>query len=156
MILLEAFYQSVEFYVVCCVVAAAVLGVCVRPSRREAVVTYLLEGELEYTASDTIPSLFLRSNPDRTVTLIRRGIECIGLDGAVSLAVSVNGFDIDIRERIVPGYSGQDQMINACFKLDFMGSERYHIRYESDDTGYFTAFTFGNFEGVEIERQLRQ
>lgn len=154
MILLEAFYNTVEFYVIAAVIAAAILGACVRPSGRGAVVTHLLAGDL-FAAPGSEPSINIECLDNGSAILVRQGVECVGMDGAVSLAIEVSGFDITIRERLVPGNNGQNQTIGAMFTLTFMGRERYHIRYESDDTGYFTAFTLMNSPGVKIHRPLR-
>lgn len=141
---------------VAAVVAAAVLALCVRPQGPKEVVTHLLAGELSECPSDVEGSVELICRDNGSVELIRHGVQKIGMQGAVSIAVSVKGFDILIEERLTPGYIMQDQPVDARFTLDFLGAERYHIRYESETTGSNAVMTLTNKPGVEICRPLKQ
>ncbi|MCM1111299.1 MAG: hypothetical protein NC336_08830 [Clostridium sp.] len=156
MILLTSFFETTEFYVIAAVVAAAVVAACIKPSQKGAVATHLLAGFLREDPEPGEPRIEIECRDDRTVILRRRAVDMVGMDGAVSLAVSVSGFDISVAERLVPGNSGLDRRVMAEFCLDFLGQERYHLRYESDTTGYFTAFTLANRPGVRILRDLKQ
>lgn len=156
--LASAFYETVEFYVAAAVVAAAVVAACVKPSSRGAVVTHLLAGQLSSSAESPVAprqTITFECLPNGNVRLTRRGVANVGLDGAVSLAVSVNGFDITIEERLTPGLSGQNEVVDAEFEFDFMGSERYFVRYNSDTAGVFAVATVANRDGVKVERQLK-
>lgn len=124
-------------YIVATLLAAAVLAVCARPASRGAVRQHLLAGELACEPSSQAPWLELVCGDDMKVTLTRHGFYTPLR--AVSLAVSVNGFDIDIRERAVVGNSDAD---TARFILDFLASERYHITYRRDGEHIACAFSF--------------
>ena len=73
---------------------------------------------------------------------------------AASLAINVIGFDIVIEERLTHG-NGWPTVDTAEFVLDFFAPERYHVRYNSEDAGVFTAFTLPVKEGIKIHRDLK-
>lgn len=141
MILLLLF-NSVQFYVLAAVVAAAVVACCVKPSIKGEARTWLLAGTLCATDSDSsaAPAIDVRCMPDGKVMLTRRGLSGMTSGGAVSLAVTVAGFDISVEERVVTAIEGEP-VDTALFTLDFLGRERYHLRYNSESTGLFVAFT---------------
>lgn len=152
---LAAFYTSIEFLVSAAVIAAAIVAYSAMPAKRNAVVTKLLPGNLSLSANGSHPAIELEALPDRNVILHRRGVCNIGLEGSVSVAIEINSRDILVKERLIPGKEGQNQMVDATFLLDFMGPERYHIRYESEDTGLYAVATFANYTGVKLSRQLK-
>lgn len=154
--LAAVFYQTVEFYVAAAVVAAAVVAACVKPTDRSAVKTHLMGGELTASTPPMAESIEMEALPGGDVVLRRRGVANVGCDGAVSIVVAVNGFDITIDERVTPGTSGQNEVVDAEFLLDFMGAERYFVRYNSDVNDSFATLTFTNREGVKMERELRR
>lgn len=149
-----SFLHSVEFYVICAVIAAAVVAAAVKPSTRNAVVTHLLASDLELDDPQSEPRLEWTVRADGAVVLTRYGVEYIGLDGAVSAAVSVNAFDVTMEERLVPGRTQQGDKVKATFVLDFLGPERYHFRYNSDTTGQMCVATLAVKPGVEMVRPL--
>lgn len=156
MIELEIFYRTTEFYVISAVVAAAVVGYFVMPASVGPVATHLLGGTLSPDSPDAEPAIEVVCRDDRSVTLRRRGVESVGLSGAVSLCVKVKGFDITIEERLTPGLEVHDIPVVAEFTLDFMGAERYHIRYDSETTSSMATLTVNNRPGVAITRPLRR
>ena len=151
-----AFYQSVEFYVIAFLVAAVIVAFSIKPPRRGAARTHLLAGEL-FTDGDDEPSISLEAMDSGYVRLVRNGVTGVNTNGAVSLAVTIIGFDITIEERLV---AGRDYDINAepvrraVFLLDFLGRERYHIRYNSDASGLFAVTTFNNRPGYKAHKPL--
>ena len=98
------------------------------------------------------------------------GRQCLtGLtsDGAVSLAVKVTGFDVDIRERRVGArpqrdrswgdwddatYTDAPEPDTATFTLDFLASERYHVTYRRDDETIDAAFRLHVRPGITVKR----
>lgn len=150
-----AFFTSVEFYVMAAIAAAAVLGVCVRPASKGEAQTHLLAGVLcSMNPPQAIPAIHLQCHNDGSVTLTRGGLHGLTDEGAVSLAVTVAGFDVTIEERMVPTPSG-NPVDAALFTLDFLGQEHYHVRYNSDATGLFAAFTLSNRPDMNISRELK-
>lgn len=131
-----------EFYVICVVIAASVLGLCLRPSAKSEARQYLLGSQLyESEEEDQTPRIEIRVEPDYSVTLIRRGLIGLCSDGAVSLAVEVAGFDISIKERVVAGRMTAIPADTARFSFDFLAPELYHLRYSTDFNGEEMAST---------------
>ena len=139
---------SVEFYVYATVVAAAIVAYLARPSARGEARQYLLAGNLSnasnraWTDLPTLPpSISIIVRDDGAVVLFRHGIEGVSTSGAVSLAVTVIGYDITIEERIVPGNNLDDPIDTATFVLDFLAPDRYHLKYNSSATSRFATAT---------------
>ncbi len=148
--------NSVEFYVVAATVAAAVIALCSRPSSRGEARTHLLSGTLCdcEDANPNVQALDITCHEDRSVALTRRGLDGMTTSGAVSLAVTVIGFDITIEERIVTDLRPGQPINTALFTIDFLASERYHIRYNSETTSGFIAFTLHNRPGMRVTKLL--
>lgn len=150
------FFHSVEFYVLATLVAALIIGFLAKPSSRGEARQHLLAGELSNESnrswSDTAttqPSISLRVRDDGAVVLTRHGVQGVSTSGAVSLAVTVIGFDVTIEERIVPGKDIDDPIDTATFVLDFFAPDRYHIKYNSSSTSSFVAATLLVRSGYE-------
>lgn len=153
-------FDSIEFYVIAAVVASAVVGLCVRPSSKGEAVTRLLAGELS-AAGDagaySTPSIELLVEEDGSVTLTRRGLDgMVHASGAMSLVVNVAGFDISVEERLTPGRPAADvpEPAEARFTLDFLGAERYHLRYYSEATGGMAVTPLHVRPGIHIVKPL--
>lgn len=157
MIILTLF-GTVEFYVICVVAAAAILALCVRPSSKGEAKQYLLATVLtDEEDPENLPSIELTVNPDNTVTLVRHGIDGVFSDGAISLAVNVIGFDIDIQERFVPGRMTAMPVNTATIILDFLAPELYHLKYHSDiDGGLVTATSLRVRPDIHIVKKLQR
>ena len=142
------FLGSIEFYVYATLVAAAIVAFLARPSSRGEARQHLLAGELSNASNrswsdnaSVSPAISLIVRDDGAVVLFRHGIEGVTSSGAVSLAVTVIGFDITIEERIVPGNNLDDPIDTATFVLDFLAPDRYHLKYNSSATSSFVAAT---------------
>ena len=142
------FLGSVEFYVYATLVAAAIVAFLARPSSRGEARQHLLAGELSNASNrswsdsnSAQPAISLIVRDDGAVVLFRHGIEGVSSSGAVSLAITVIGFDITIEERIVPGNNLDDPIDTATFVLDFLAPDRYHLKYNSSATSSFAATT---------------
>lgn len=154
-------FDSIEFYVIAAVVASAVVGLCVRPSSKGEAVTRLLAGELspadDNGTADSTPSIELLVEEDGSVTLTRRGLDgMVHASGALSLVVNVAGFDISVEERLTPGRPEADvpEPAEARFTLDFLGAERYHLRYYSEATGGLAVTPLHVRPGIHIVKPL--
>jgi hypothetical protein len=73
----------------------------------------------------------------------------------VSLAVKQIGYDLHIEERLVHGNHGGYEVTEARFVLNFMAQERYHVKYNSEETGRMAAFTLHNRPGINMFRELK-
>ena len=142
------FLGSVEFYVYATLVAAAIVAFLARPSSRGEARQHLLAGELSNASNrswsdsnSAQPAISLIVRDDGAVVLFSHGIEGVSSSGAVSLAITVIGFDITIEERIVPGNNLDDPIDTATFVLDFLAPDRYHLKYNSSATSSFVATT---------------
>ncbi|MBR5332480.1 MAG: hypothetical protein IKV32_04175 [Muribaculaceae bacterium] len=142
------FLNSTEFYVYATVVAAAIVALLARPSSRGEARQHLLAGDLSNNSNCqwgsvniAQPSISIQVRDDGAVVLTRHGLEGVSISGAVSLAITVIGFDITIEERIVPGNNIDDPIDTATFVLDFLAPDRYHLKYNSSATSRFTTTT---------------
>lgn len=152
--MLLSIFTTTEFYVTVLVIAASVIAFAAMPAHRGEVREYLLAGDLVVAEeSESIPSISVECQESGAVTLIRKGIDLPLPPAAVSLAVSVKGFDVTINERIVAGMA-EGAPVEAVFSLDFMGSERYHIRYVSDVSSRSCSLILHNRPGIKITKFL--
>lgn len=149
--------DSVEFYVLAAVAAAAVVGLCVRPSQKGEAHKHLIAGSLASVAGSDEPGIDIGVSDDGSVEIVRRGLDgLVRADGAVSLAVTVAGFDILVEERLTPGAGSEEgpDPTEARFILDFLGQEHYHLRYYSETTGGMAATGMHVRPGITISRRL--
>lgn len=147
--------NSVEFYVIAAVVAAAVVAFSARHGDEGPAKQILLSGVLTKREVPAGAMIELLCNDDGSVLLRRYGVEGLTISGAVSLAITVRGFDVKIKERIVEGRPEDEPIDTAAFILDFMGEERYFISYTSDSSGLFAATTLKNRSGNRIVKELQ-
>ena len=158
MFLLASVFQTVEFYVIVSVVAAAVIAAVSLPERKGEVKLHLLAGELQEAGESTDNpiqgAITFTVGAGTIVTLRREGLRGVTMDGAVSLAVKVSGFDITIDERVTPGSPYGQTAESVTFVLDFLAPEWYHIRYESDSLSEHAAFALHVREGIVMRKPL--
>lgn len=151
------FFHSVEFYVILTLVAAAVLAVCARPSRRGAARQYfataMLSAPVESVGDEPHIEIFCRQ--DGGVAIVRRGLEHVYASGTVALAIEVIGFDVHIKERITAGNPADGPATEGVFLLDFFGPEWYHIKYTADPSGRMAAFTLHVRPGLRTTHELK-
>lgn len=174
--ILMSMFQSVEFYVIAAVIAAAIVAYSAKNGAHGPACQYLIAGVLTKEDKHISPMIELICNEDGSVLLRRYGVEGVTLSGAVSLAVTVVGFDVKIKERIVEGQPGptmesttmrddirlsyqdgdDDEMIDtASFLLDFMAQERYFLSYTSETTGLFAATPLKNRPGNHLIKTMQ-
>lgn len=159
MLLASSVFQSLEFYVIAVVVAAAIVALLGRrpsmgPARR-----YVFDGAttLEDSAVSQ-PSIELVCLDDGSVALRRHGLRGVRQDGQVVIEVEVAGFDVRITERITLGH-WPGAVDTAEFRLPFMGRERYFISYTSplsdSQEELFGSLTLLNRPGNRALRTLK-
>lgn len=157
--MLAAWFNTVEFYVIAGTVAAAIVALAAVPRRQGAGVLHLVAGELSDSGlpdgETESPGIDMYVDDNRRLIITRRGLSRIADDGAASLAINAFGRELVIEERLTPGRRGTCRRDMATFILDFLGPERYHIRYNSEASGLFTAFTLPVREGIRLSRPLR-
>lgn len=145
------------------IVAAAVIALCVRPSSRGRAREHLLSGVLCQFCGDSAdgscevkePGISFECLENGNVLLTRYGLRGLTDSDAVSLAVTVIGFDVTIEERIHRGTTPGEPVDTALFTLEFFGRERYHIHYSSEPTAMAASLTLSNRDGLHADRVLK-
>lgn len=170
------FLHSVEFYVLMLFAAAAVLAVCVRPSRKGEALTHTLAGTLVAGDPEAGPALHLTCLDNGDVEIRRTGLRNLTPDSHIALAVTQIGFDLAIKERPTVGGPSYSRSRNADFAtaaatlpsektapanpteavfiIRFMGPEWYHINYVDETTNVFAAFSFHVRPGLKQTVEL--
>lgn len=146
---------SPEFYVIMVVIAAAVVAMAVRPSQRGQARSFFYAATLLSSADESRPSLSVTCLDDGGVQLMRGGLRSlVNSSGAVSVAVTIIGFDVSIVERITPTGPGDGVPVDAAMIImDCLARERYHVRYAGAD-GSLCVFTLHNRPGIAFRRDL--
>ena len=149
--------SSVEIYVLLALLAAAVLALCMKPSQKGEAISHFLAGTLCQFEDNGIdsPIIDFECLESGNVLLTRRGLQKLTESSAVSLAITVIGFDVTIQERIVIGNGSGEPINTALFTLDFIGAERYHIHYISEPTSSAASLTLNNRPEMHVSRQLK-
>lgn len=178
-----SFFQTTEFYVILFLVAMAIVAFMAIPHQSAPATEYLLGSTLSNNAksnksdrsdqSDSSDSSDWSDRSDKsglpapaaiavdcddsgTVWLRRTGLRGVDATGAVSAKILVKGFNITVIERIVEGRYGDNPMDTALFEMDFLASERYWLRYESESTNSAATLSFRNTPGYHASAELRQ
>lgn len=149
-----AFYNTVEFYIICAFVAAAVIAAVASPARRGPVRTFLYAGELIAAAQPGAAGIEARVDDHARLLITRYGLNGISETGAYSLAVEIAGFDVTIRERLTPG-KGSIECPAATCTIDCLGREHYHFTYISEVTHSSAAFALNIRPGNTVLRPLQ-
>ena len=150
--------SQVEIYVLLAVAAAAVVAVCVKPASRGEAIEHLLGGRLcslSENGSADEPAGDFDCDESGNVLLLRRGLTGLTDADAVSLAITVIGFDVRIEERVAKGRGMGNPVDAAVFTLDFLGHERYHVIYRSEVYSLAASLTLHNRPGLHAARELK-
>lgn len=147
-------FQTVEFYVITCVVAAAVVALSAMPRRTREARNFSYEGDLMPGDGEAEPKLVFRVMRDGRVELRRTGLSGVGDEGAATLDAEVAGFDVTLTERLRAGRG--PAVGEAVWVMDFFGREYYHIRFTSEATGRVAAVTLHVRPGIVVEKALVQ
>lgn len=145
-------------------VAALVVGIFAMPANHGPVETEFAAGKLQFdpTLADLTPRLEIECKPDFTIKITRIGFpDILHSDASVALAITRKGFDLTIEERITPGTNPLLQseitpVNTAVFYLEGLAPDRYHIKYNSEATSSFAAFSINNRPGLTTSRPLLQ
>ena len=159
MLLASSIFQSVEFYVIAVVVAAAIVALLGRRPSQGPARRFVYDGVTTLEGSDDRePSIELSCGEDGSVTLRRHGLRGVRQDGQVAIEIEVVGFDVRITEHISPG-RWPEPVDTATFNLPFMGREHYFISYTSplsdNQEELFCSLTLHNRPGNHTVRPLR-
>lgn len=158
------FLHSVEFYVILLVIAALAVGLLATPAGHGPVETDFTTAKLKFDPElrDLTPRLEVDCSPDGTVKITRIGLP-EGLDSSATVAIAITrkAFDLTLEERITPDsrpiLQSETEPVNcAVFYLTGLAHERYHIKFNSDATSSFVAFSLNNLPGISSTRPLLQ
>lgn len=148
-------FNTVEFYVIAVMAAAAVVAAFCRPHTSGPVTQHLLPTILSMDhACSGEERIEISVDDDNTVTLTRHGLRNLTEAGALSLAVEIKGFDITIKERVVHDPSPSWPVNTAVATLDFLAPERYHLHYINPDSELMAATPLTVKPGIRIEKTL--
>lgn len=147
-------FQTVEFYVIAAFIAAAVIGLAAMPTQRGPVREVLAAGDLDFDAAPSDAGVVFMVGDKGELIIRRFGLEGVNTGGAYSLAVTISGFDVTIKERLTPGGSLPPYATAATVVLNCFGAERYHFQYISEATGRSAAFQLNIRPGNRIDRRL--
>lgn len=153
-----SFFNSVEFYVIAVVTAAAIVGLCVRPEMKGEAKTFLISGDISDDGTQKMPSIYIICNDDGTVDFIRYGIDAANGIPIANYFITVIGFDITVEERISYTHDifaeHSAMRMKSSFIIDFLGTERYHLTFRNDSSENIAALYFRNTPGVHISKML--
>lgn len=147
------FFQTIEFYVISAVVAAAVIALMARPPHSGPAITRLLAPFIGPDVDTSAPPRLLITCDDHANLTITR----TGLTGNISdlkIAVTVKGHDISIEESPISGPDGAYGSLSATFTIDFIGRDHYHMSYTAAHQSLFAAASFTVTPGLRIDKPL--
>lgn len=113
-----------------------------------------IEAEKLNIASD--PTIHVHCEGGGKVRFDRLCIEGLTSSGAVSLAVTFKGKDVEIKERVSEGYPSDEKMAGASFIIDMTGHEWRHIQWVNEETGQWCAFGLHVREGIDFLVALKR
>lgn len=154
-------WSSTYTYILLLFVAAAFVAYIGRPRRHGEVVKRLYAGELlesfpDGTDGASGPVLRVECKENGRVVFGRFNVDRLTASGAVSIAVTVNGKDVEIIERDTAGYSDDPVMAGARFDVDLSGSEWRHIKWSDDDSGLWCAFSLHLRPGIAVTVPMKR
>lgn len=151
-----SFFHTTEFYIILFLAAVAIVGFLAMPHGSEAAREYLLGSELMDSGGEDEPSIAVDCDESGNVWLRRFGLADVHASGAVSAKVVVKGFNITVYERVVEGRYDDEPADTALFQFDFLASERYYLRYESESASRTATLAFRNVPGYHADARLKQ
>lgn len=147
------FVQSLEFYVIAIIVAAAIIGLAARPQQRGEARTWLLPATLNAGSVSEIPAISISVDNHHNITLHRTGLP--DETTSVNLSVTLIGRNISIEEHpVLSGNATTPGHVTAETLFSFTGPERYHLSYHTPALSLFTAMQFTVRPGVSIHKEL--
>lgn len=156
-------WTSTYTYILLLFVAAAFVAYIARPKGRGEVVKRLIAGKLIAPAELNDkekplsgPRLHVHCKDDAKVVFRRLGVDGLTESGADSLAVTFKGKDVDVLERVSPGYPNDPIMAGAEFVIDMTGHEWRHVKWMNEDSGLWCAFTLHVRKCIDFTVELKR
>lgn len=161
--LLRVAWTSTYTYILLFFVAAAFVAYIARPRGRGEAVKKLFAGTLlfpdqlhEKEAAVGEPFIHIHCGDNGHVVFRRVNVDNLTASGAVSLAVTFKGKDVEIVERDTPGFPNDARACGAAFDIDMTGYEWRHVKWIDEDSGLWCAFTLHVREGIDFVMTLRR
>lgn len=159
-ILARVAWTSTYTYILLLFVAAAFVAYVARPREHGQAVKRLFAGQLlaadEVAVMPREPSLHVHCLDGGKVVFRRLDVEGLTTSGAVSLAVTFTGSNVEIMERVTPGYHDDEPMAGAEFTIDMTGHEWRHVKWMNEENGLWCAFTLHVREGIDFTVALKR
>lgn len=154
-------WTSTYTYILLLFVAAAFVAFVARPRGHVEVVKRLYAGELieeggEPVAEKSGPYLRVACGEGGKVVIERVNVEGLTESGAVSLAVTFKGKDVEILERVNPGYDSDRAVAGARFTIDMAGFEWRQVKWSDEESGLWCAFSLHIRQGIEFTVPLKR
>lgn len=152
-------WSSSYTYILLLFAAAAFVAYIARPRNRGEAEKRLVAGELFPVDDDTTaatPKLKVECLEGAQVVFERTGFDGLTMSGAVSIAAIFVGKDVEILERVTPGFINDEAVGTARFTLDMTGPQWRHIKWSDEDSGLWCAFTLHVRPGIKFEISLRR
>lgn len=152
-------WSATYTYILLFFVAAAFVAYLARPRGRGEAVKRLYAGTLldesGVTDGKCGPRVHIRCLNDGNVVFERLGVEGLTSTGAVSLAATFTGKDVEIVERLTNGYPNDTPKGGASFTIDMTGYEWRHVRWINEETGLWCSFSLHVREGIDFTVALK-
>lgn len=153
-------WSSTYTYLLLLFAAAAFVAYVSRPRPRGEAIKKLYAGTLipysDLPGRLPEPSLHVRCLEGGKVVIERLNVEGLTESGALSVAATFKGKDVEIEERFSGGYQEDEKMAGAAFEIDMSGREWRHVKWIADESGLWCAFTLHVREGIEFDVALRR
>lgn len=153
-------WSATYTYILLLFVAAAFVAYVARPRGRGEAVKKLFAGELLFPGSVGVeasgPCVHVHCLEGAKVIFERIDVDRLTASGAVSLAVTFKGKDVEILERDTAGYPGDEVMAGARFVIDMTGHEWRHVKWVDEDFGLWCAFSLHVREGIDFVVPLKR
>lgn len=161
--ILRVVWTDTYTYLLLLFAAAAFVAFVSRPRSQGEAVKRLFAGTLigednlsSKESEETGPRLHVRCRGGGKVTFRRLEVVNLGTSGALSVAATFKGKDVEIVERLSPGYPNDAPMCGAEFDIDMTGHEWRHVRWINEESGLWCAFTLHVREGIDFIVPLRR
>lgn len=158
--ILRVAWTSTYTYILLLFAAAAFIAYISRPRSRGEAVKRLFAGTLltgeEFASVAVEPCLEVKCLEGGKVMFRRLDVAGLTASGAVSVAAVFKGKDVEITERVTPGYSNDPAAFGAEFIIDMTGHEYRHVRWLNEESGLWCAFSLHVRPGIAFTVPLKR
>lgn len=136
---MPSIFSTVEFYIVCFVVAVAIAAIVGRPSRQDEATTSFATGEVMGLADESnAECVEVTALDDGTLDVVHRGVPLAGASEA-AVAIRIVGSDVRLTERVAPAPPLDAPRFNVKYNVGGLRAARYHFYLDCTSTGRYAA-----------------